>query len=235
MIVLYKICFNKNRCNRDISIKKRPFFEDYNSLIKKCLCSLVRQLTSQDEIRFFLDGDDPDNLIKDICEQYSVNYTIFKFNHQSAPKMHAQCSMHLLNELNECEDLDHIFICEDDYLFYDNALEKIKDFLTMYPKFFCHPIDYPNLYTKQKYPSDIIITNTHHWRSIKTTTYTFAFTYLKFKQHTSLFCNSNEELFWRHLCNLMYVESKCFSPIPSLCAHIENDCLPPFFDKKSLC
>ena len=78
MTILYKVCFS---INRDINecISSRPFGGDISDIIKAGLTSLLRQMTDEDNIVFFLDGNDEENIIQDLCNKFQVNYIIFCF------------------------------------------------------------------------------------------------------------------------------------------------------------
>lgn len=226
MTILYKICLFEDR------LKKHgicPIANSMSELIFTCLTSLLKQMTSEDEIVFFCDGEDCISQLTNLCENYKVNYKYKIFNYKSASKINYETTIYI----NSNEIQDQIYICEDDYLHFDCALIKIKEFLNKYPNYFCHPIDYPNLYETDSrfvYDSQIILTNTHHWRSIKNTTYTFAFTKCLYKLHIRTFNIIKDCTYDEHGINLLYVFNKCFSPIPSLTSHITNGGIPYITD-----
>ena len=224
MTILYKICFNESR-------NHRVFTNNISDIVKACLLSLVKQISLEDNIVFFLDGEDQENVIRDICTEYSVNYKIYSFNHSCAAKINNECILYIINNIEDKNEI--IYLCEDDYLHYNNCLQHIKDFLKQYSDCVCHPVDYPNLYTDEnKQVSEIILSKNWHWRSIKTSTYTIAFTKNIFDENYSIFTNINRSLFYDHIINLLYAYNKCYSPIPSLTSHIEKDCLPPCIDSE---
>jgi len=190
-------------------------------------------MTSEDEIVFFCDGEDCINQLEKLCKNYKVNYKYKTFNYKSASKINYETTMYI----NSNEIQDQIYICEDDYLHFDNSLIKIKEFLNKYPNYFCHPIDYPNLYeddVRFVYDSQIILSDTHHWRSIKNTTYTLAFTKSLYKEHNRTFSIIKDYVYDEHGINLLYVFNKCFSPIPSLTSHITKGCIPYITDTKKV-
>ena len=141
--------------------------------------------------------------------------------------------MYIINNIEDNNEI--IYLCEDDYLHYNNCLQHIKEFLNQYSDCFCHPVDYPNLYTdKNIQPSEIILSKNWHWRSIKSTTYTLAFTKAVFNSNYSIFTNINRSLFYDHIINLLYISTKCYSPIPSLTSHLEQECLSPCIDTEKI-
>ena len=232
MTILYKICFNIER-DDEWSSPNRPIVDNIYDMVRVCLVSVVKQLSSEDNIVFFLDGGDEENIIQDLCNKFQVNYIINKFHHNCAVKINNECVLYIINNIEDSNEL--IYLCEDDYLHYNNCLQHIKEFLIQYPYYFCHPTDYPNLYDPDYNEcSEIILSKNWHWRSIKTTTYTIAFTKALFDKSYSILTNINRSLFYDHIINLLYVYNKCYSPIPSLTSHIEKDCLSPCIDNKKI-
>lgn len=230
MTILYKICLYEERlkkhgnCNISNSMRE---------LVYTCLSTVLEQMSDQDEIVFFSDGIDGHENLKTLCNFYSRNYKLLTFNHKSASKINYEVTKYI----NSNETQEQIYICEDDYLHFDYALNKIKEFLIKYPNYFCHPIDYPNLYEIDPrfiYDSQIILTNTHHWRSIKNTTYTIALTKSLYNEHIRTFNIINDYVYDEHGINLLYVFNKCFSPLPSLSSHLTNGCFPYTLDTKSI-
>ena len=232
MTILYKICFNAAR-DDEWSPPERPIVNNIYDIVKVCLLSLVKQISPEDNIVFFLDGEDQENIIQDICNQYSINYKIYSFNHNCAAKINNECVLYIINNVEDENEI--IYLCEDDYLHYNNCLQHIKDFLNQYPDCVCHPVDYPNLYTgENNQVSEIILSKNWHWRSIKSTTYTIAFTKKVFDKNYSIFTNINRSLFYDHIINLVYISTKCYSPIPSLTSHLECECLSPCIDTEKI-
>lgn len=239
MTILYKICFREER-DDEWSPPNRPIVNNITDIVTTCLISLLKQMTKKDNIVFFLDGDDADNIIERLCNEFNINYKILQFDHKCPVKINNECTLYIINNVTNENDL--IYLCEDDYLHYNNCLIYIKDFLSQYPNYFCHPVDYPNLYKPDNYnPTDIILSESFpigvrkwHWRSINSTTYTIAFTKKMFDKNYSIFTNINQTAFYDHIINLMYVSDKCYSPVPSLATHVEEDCLSPCIDNNKI-
>lgn len=230
MTILYKICLYEDRLEKHGTC---PIANSISELTFTCLTSLLTQMTTEDEIIFFCDGDDCVDNLKILCKRYNIKYKLLTFNYKSASKIHYESTTYL----NLNETYNQIYMCEDDYLHFNGALDKIKEFLNKYPNYFCHPIDYPNLYESDSrfvYDSEIILTNTHHWRSIKSTTYTIAFTKSLYKEHTRTFSIIKDCVVDEHGINLLYIFNKCFSPIPSLTSHLTNGCLPYIVDTRKV-
>ena len=226
MTILYKICLYEDRLKKH---GNRPISKSISEMVFTCLTSVLTQMTIDDEIIFFCDGDDCIDKLKVLCSKYNINYKCLLFNYKSAAKINYETTIYInSNELH-----NQIYLCEDDYLHFDGSLDKIKEFLNKYPNYFCHPIDYPNLYETDSrfvYDSQIILTNSHHWRSIKSTTYTLAFNKSLYKDHIRTFNIIKDYVYDEHGINLLYIFNKCFSPIPSLSSHLTNGCLPYIVD-----
>lgn len=226
MTILYKICFYEYRLKKNGNCDIANSMEE---LVFTCLNSVLNQMSIDDEIIFFCDGDNCINKLKNICDHYRVKYKILIFDYKSPAKIHYEC----VTYINSNDTQEKIYICEDDYLHFENSISKIKEFLSEYPNYFCHPIDYPNLYEsdpKFLYDSQIILTKTHHWRSIKSTTYTIALTKSLYKEHIRTFNVIKDYLLYEHGINLLYIFNKCFSPMPSLSSHVTNGGIPYIVD-----
>ena len=245
MIILYKICFGQ-RVN-DVDYERisscsggRPIEDSIPTMITVCLTSLVQQMEATDSIVFFLDGADHNNIISSVCAKYGINFKIKQFNHQCAVKINNETVLYIENEIKNNDEI--IYLCEDDYLHYNNCLDRMKDFFEIYPGYFCHPIDYPNLYDEMTHlgrkaysqASEIIVTKDWHWRRVKSTTMTFAFKRQLYTRYYNIFQSMTPKLFWEHIYNVMYIFDECYSPIPSLTSHLEHDCLPPCIDTKKI-
>ena len=245
MIILYKVCFGQRVNDNDYerissSPGGRPIIDNIPNMVTVCLTSLVQQMTEEDSIIFFLDGVDKNNIIDSVCTKHEVNYTIKHFDHQCAVKINNETILYIINEIEDKDEI--IYLCEDDYLHYNNCLTRMKDFFKEYPNYFCHPIDYPNLYDKEthlgakhfKQQSEIIVTKDWHWRRIKSTTMTFAFKRHMYTKYNKVFESMTPSLFWEHMYNIMYIFDECYSPVPSLCSHLENNCLPHCIDTEKI-
>ena len=232
MTILYKICFNIDR-DHDPGDRNVCGVNNIYDVVKACLVSLVQQMSDGDTIVFFLDGTDEENVIETICTRFNINYKVYSFNHKCAAKINNESILYIINNIEDENEI--IYLCEDDYLHYNNCLQHVKDFLKQYPDYVCHPVDYPNLYVgENNQSSEIILSKNWHWRSIKSTTYTIAFTKKVFNSNYSIFTSITRSLFYDHIINLIYISTKCFSPIPSLTSHIETDCLPPCVNTKKI-
>ena len=99
MTILYKICFNIER--DEWSSPNRPIVNSIYDMVRVCLASLVKQLSSEDNIVFFLDGEDQENVIEFICTEFNVNYKIYNFNYKCAAKINNEAILYIINNIEE--------------------------------------------------------------------------------------------------------------------------------------
>ena len=143
---------------------------------------------------------------------------------------------------DRAEDL--ILFVEDDYLHFE---EMIGEVVASYEKiasqlnkdiFMC-PADYPYLYMDND-PTNILIGNKRHWRTIDKTLCTFITSKELINKYWDNFnktCLDRHEPFEKYL-NEIYKNEICISPIKSLSVHLTNVNssygLSPFIDYKKL-
>lgn len=228
MKILCKVCFSSKRMNK---WGGKPVSCDIHGLINTCLHSIIKQIENDDEIIFFVDGEQHSEYLHKICNYYKVNYKTIPLLYNDLAKTYMSTIGYI--EENIQNENENIYLVDDDYFHFEGSLIKIKNFLIENPFYFCHPIDYPNLYESDErfiYNSKIIISANHHWRTIKNTTATIAFTKKLYNSKKHIFRALKEEIFMLHGLNLLYVFNECYSPIPSLTSHIEMNCLPYTID-----
>jgi glycosyl transferase family 2 len=157
----------------------------------------------------------------------------------------------LLEHFSYAKGKDALFyFCEDDYLHEDNA---IIEMLNFYKKVYeqtgshllIHPQEHELIYSQYNYPSYILLGENRRWRSMSNATHTF-FThsrvvsnYWEYFENTKYMGLKNSKL--RHLASEKKTTDRLFnhipgfSPIPAVAIHFQTeDCLPPFYDWKSL-
>jgi len=139
---------------------------------------------------------------------------------------------------------DLILFVEDDYLHFEEMLEEV---IASYEKiasqlnkdiFMC-PADYPYLYMDND-PTNILIGNKRHWRTIDKTLCTFFTSKELLNKYWDNFyktCLNRHEPFEKYL-NEIYKKEICISPIKSLSVHLTNVNssygLSPFINYKKL-
>lgn len=158
-------------------------------------------------------------------------------------------SMHFANiyARDNCKEL--IYFIEDDYLHAPSALlemvEAYEDFSANTGRHAIispsdHVVEYrpPNVNTRPL--SRVVVGRARHWRTAPGTTSTYLIhrwtldTYWDLYSKHATFAPDND-ICEDNTINLIYRKEYCFSPLPSLAAHIEHpDLKSPFFDYESL-
>ena len=191
-------------------------------------------------------------LIKDIIkdqniEIISLDHQKFKtiIKEQKTTQTFANLSS-LLQSFNIAKEKadDLILFVEDDYLHFEEMLDEV---IASYEKiasqlnkdiFMC-PADYPYLYMDND-PTNILIGNKRHWRTIDKTLCTFLTSKELLNKYWDNFyktCLDRHEPFEKYL-NEIYKKEICISPIKSLSVHLTNVNssygLSPFINYKKL-
>lgn len=191
-------------------------------------------------------------LIKDIIkdqniEIISLDHQKFKaiIKDQKTTQTFANLSS-LLQSFNIAKEKadDLILFVEDDYLHFEEMLDEV---IASYEKiasqlnkdiFMC-PADYPYLYMDND-PTNILIGNKRHWRTIDKTLCTFLTSKELLNKYWDNFyktCLDRHEPFEKYL-NEIYKKEICISPIKSLSVHLTNVNssygLSPFINYKKL-
>ena len=188
------------------------------------------------------------NIIKDQnIEIISLDHQKFKtiIKEQKTSQTFANLAS-LLESFKVAKDRaeDLILFVEDDYLHFE---EMIGEVVASYEKiasqlnkdiFMC-PADYPYLYMDND-PTNILIGNKRHWRTIDKTLCTFITSKELLNKYWDNFnktCLDRHEPFEKYL-NEIYKNEICISPIKSLSVHLTNVNssygLSPFIDYKKL-
>jgi len=188
------------------------------------------------------------NLIKDQnIEIISLDHQKFKsiIKEQKTTQTFANLSS-LLQSFNIAKEKadDLILFVEDDYLHFEEMLDEV---IASYEKiasqlnkdiFMC-PADYPYLYMDND-PTNILIGNKRHWRTIDKTLCTFFTSKELLNKYWDNFyktCLDRHEPFEKYL-NEIYKKEICISPIKSLSVHLTNVNssygLSPFINYKKL-
>ena len=172
------------------------------------------------------------NIIKDQnIEIISLDHQKFKtiIKEQKTSQTFANLAS-LLESFKVAKDRaeDLILFVEDDYLHFE---EMIGEVVASYEKiasqlnkdiFIC-PADYPYLYMENN-PTNILIGNKRHWRTINKTLCTFITSKELINKYWDNFhktCLDRHEPFEKYL-NEIYKKEICISPIKSLSVHLTN-------------
>ena len=188
------------------------------------------------------------NIIKDQnIEIISLDHQKFKtiIKEQKTTQTFANLSS-LLQSFNIAKEKadDLILFVEDDYLHFEEMLDEV---IASYEKiasqlnkdiFMC-PADYPYLYMDND-PTNILIGNKRHWRTIDKTLCTFFTSKELLNKYWDNFyktCLDRHEPFEKYL-NEIYENEICISPLKSLSLHMTNINssygLAPFINYKKL-
>ncbi len=191
-------------------------------------------------------------LIKDIIKDQNIEIisldhqkykTIIKDQKTTQTFANLSSLLQSFNIAKEKAD-DLILFVEDDYLHFEEMLDEV---IASYEKiasqlnkdiFMC-PSDYPYLYMDND-PTNILIGNKRHWRTIDKTLCTFLTSKELLNKYWDNFyktCLDRHEPFEKYL-NEIYKKEICISPIKSLSVHLTNVNssygLSPFINYKKL-
>ncbi len=255
------------RTNTNINIwdqnKKRIFeypkieyaLRSLNSLIKN-----IKYLNNNNNLEVKLkivEDDSSDENLKKISDMINnSNLDIEVINHKNnihkniIKKQTNNATFSNLSSLLKCfeiakdEGKDLVFFIEDDYIFFESALDEI---VTSYERissqinrelFIC-PTDYPYFYMDNQ-KTNVLIGSKRHWRLVSKTLCSFITSHTLIKEYWSNFydnCLDRHDPFEKYL-NKIYEKEICISPIKSLSLHMTNINssygLSPFIDYKSL-
>jgi hypothetical protein len=211
----------------------RPFGTK-KEIIKKCFDSLIESI----ELCSAMNVNVELRIVDDHSSQETKDYLTSRTSKKiwELSKTGNGESLKACYELARDECDGAIFFIEDDYLFEKSAIYECymaqKDFGSTNPVII-HPVDYIDRYTK-KYPSYICLGRSRHWRTIQHTTGTFLITkeilldqwnnYMEFTE-LGLKPGVSEDT----SINKIYKKYNCFSPMPTLAEHYqENWTLSPY-------
>jgi hypothetical protein len=223
-------------CMLGNNLKNRAFkFQNKETMIFECLNSLFKSCQKvKDRIKITI-VDDSGNYsfrenLKELLKSSNLNGEVIGINVQSNSKSIIFC-LDLFKKSKE----DLFFLCEDDYLFTEDAIPFI---LNAYDKkvigvneFCVFPCDYPYPYEKL-YPSYIFIDDNTHWRSIMQTTGTFVITRKIFNDNLDILYDFGNTAVDFKLIKL-WEKVPMISPIPSLATHLNYDTMSPLVNWES--
>ncbi len=136
----------------------------------------------------------------------------------------------LYEEIEQGEDDDIFYLCEDDYLHRPNAIALIKNLYNSGYKGFFVPYDYPDRYTLDKSRNcEVILGPNSHLRSVPSATFTLVadkVTWMNYKMEViraSVFCDDGWT--WR-----AFKQVNAFCPIPGWTCHFQEGYVSPYID-----
>ncbi len=134
---------------------------------------------------------------------------------------------------------DLIYFVEDDYLHSPEAIREMLGAYQQFSFFFDHdvvlyPCDEPQDYLTMK-PTQVLVSDTRHWRGIAHTTATMMLSKKLFLAHWEKFMALTHytpfnDVHEKNTIDLMYQTVPCLSPMPALAVHIVDKNMPPVVD-----
>jgi hypothetical protein len=175
-------------------------------------------------------------LIKDIIKDQNIEIisldhqkykTIIKDQKTTQTFANLSSLLQSFNIAKEKAD-DLILFVEDDYLHFEEMLDEVvasyeKITSQLNKDIFMCPADYPYLYMDNE-PTNILIGNKRHWRTINKTLCTFVTSKDLLNKYWDNFyktCLDRHEPFEKYL-NEIYKKEICISPLKSLSVHLTN-------------
>ncbi|MBC7475602.1 MAG: hypothetical protein H7263_15050 [Candidatus Sericytochromatia bacterium] len=246
--IIFRSC-TKVYCVHDDML--RPFNANKREITLKCLKSLINSANSSFsnssnnskniKIHLFDDHSPEEDFIdiKKILENSGLDFYIERLT-----KTGNGNSLQAVFEYAKKLDSDLLYFCEDDYLHLENSIQSItqayQDLTKILEKeVVIFPCDYNDRYINPEL-SYIFALQDRHWRTVKSTTGTFVISknilekYFDFYLAFAAYNKIDKGGEWRTIDHI-YQEVDCYSPMPSLTAHLNDDSLlPHFVDWKQL-
>lgn len=238
--IIFRTC-TKVYCVHDDML--RPFNSTKRQIVLKCLSSLVNSIKSNIGVKLHLfDDHSPEKDLSDmkgIIEKSGIPYHIEKLQKSGNGN-----SLEAVFRYGKTLDSNLIYFCEDDYL---HKPETIKCIIEAYKDIVeitkndavIFPCDYIDRYSIIE-PSHIFALKDRHWRTIESTTGTFVVSknvlekYFQFYLAFAAYNKIDKGGEWKTIDHI-YKEVKCYSPMPSLTAHLNDEkLLSPFVNWKGI-
>lgn len=236
LLVLFRSCsrvYSVHGVQRFIQASK-------NEIVRRCLRSLIVALEGAMEfpglsiqLHVFDDHSDPEcvqgmqSLLRD---GHFPTQFVSLTNHGNAASL---LSNYSFARDKEC---DLIYFVEDDYL---HAPTAIKEMLAAHEQLsqalgreiVVYPCDEPRNYQELE-PTQVLATNTHHWRGIRRTTGTMMLSKKTFLEHLDKFMafsryEPGSGITEDNTINMIYRTVPCVCPLPGLAVHINHEPPPP--------
>lgn len=146
----------------------------------------------------------------------------------------------IAKELSEdMEDGDLFMFQENDYLFVDGWVDKVKELFKTYNNLdggYVSLYDHPDKYEHQIYPDlfcQLLITNSHHWRNTLSTCGSYIVNKKTFLEDYDILTGvEGDHNKWLYLAEQK--QRFILSPIPGLSSHIMEGLLSPTIDWKKI-
>jgi len=198
---------------------------------EKCFKNLLKTLTDDVKLTVVFDGE-PDNHFIDTYEGFEL--VSFKGGNDG---------LSFLNLLNYVESLDLpeddiIYLLEDDYLHQNNWEVVLQEGLARPGVEYVTLYDHRDKYFLPMYndlQSQIIVTASSHWRTIPSTTNTYACKVSTLRKHMNIhkeYCDLDKGFTRDHdkFVRLWQEGSNLISPVPGYSTHVEVEYMSPVID-----
>ena len=244
--IVFRSCSTVNSVHGGVRVLKIPKSE----LLLGCLASLV------DSLRYALEHDKGFQARLVVIDDHSDPACVEKMRRllgdcpfatefrQLGQTSGNAASIRACYDYARAQSQGLIYFVEDDYLHDERAilemLQASLDFSReMRQPVVIHPCDHPDRY-RMIYPSSIVPGRDRHWRTIQHTTGTFLLdrqTLDQFWEHYEAFAGYGVKpgICEDNTINRVYEKVPCFSPLPSLATHLQDEAsLSPYVDWQSL-
>lgn len=211
-------------------------------ILRKCYLSIQEGLNESDRIWIINDRTSKDTLTW-MRENTKARFDIYDIpSLDESRKKHPYPKYHpviansctdmmeiLLQTANDYPD-DLIYVCEDDYLHTNIAINTIKALYTSGYSGFYVPYDYPDRYTIDTSKlCELYAGPFGHLRSVPSSTLTLAAKGVTWTQFAIEVLRSgafaDDTWTWK-----AFQQSKCLCPVPGHATHLQDGCITPFID-----
>lgn len=249
MIILFRSCeANLGAGSKgDFNSDKPRWNGKYKlEILRKCYMSIQPSLDERDLI-IVIDDRTSDETLRWMRENTKAQFRVHPITPlQELAEKHPYPDYHPVYP-NTCPDLmeflvalaeqnpdELIYICEDDYLHVEHAIDGMKEmFKTSYDGFYV-PYDYPDRYTLDTDRSaEVHVFKYGHLRSIPSATLTIAAlgrTWLRYKYELlRAGAFADDSWTWK-----AFKQTSCLCPIPGHATHLQDGCITPFVNWETI-
>ena len=224
-----KIEIFSRHCNTSKFSEDRERLKGFSK--KSCYNNLKETIDKNiSNITFLMDGNSEAHFLKNEKE-----FELVKIDGGSQAKSWASALEHVKN--SNFSDEQIIYFIEDDYLHLENwnkvlleGFELKSEYISLYD----HPDKY-KLPIYQKLQSKILLGKSCHWRTVPSTTLSFAVKFKTFKKHYEIYKKFNSIESGKTKDHEMFLDlwkngSSLISSIPSYSSHMDLHWLAPTID-----
>lgn len=201
---------------------ERPPWFDYENCFKNLLQTIKNKNV---KLNLIMDGNFEENWIS----KYKDKYTLYNIKAGNDLNSFLQTIEIIKNDFN-VKDTDIIYLLEDDYVHMDGWVDKVEELFSSYKDItYVTLFDHLDKYYYDMYKnllSKIIITHTHHWRTVPNTCASFLITKKTFYEDYEILSQWKGDFnsfTWLNKHKNRFV----ISPIPGLSSHCVKFCESP--------